>query len=335
MAVQGAFHEGTHSKAPIRELGLRIAGTPLAPLLAAFDREIAAAGLRQLHPRYCLSPAWGAPLEAIAIAIPFYLAHPELVGPDADRSGLVEAGDPADVLRCLRHELGHVVNYAYRLYDRPDWIATFGAITQPYGDAHQPPPGSTRFVHHLPGGCAQQHPDEDWAETFAVWMTPDCDWRADYGAWPGALAKLDLCDRVVRAIADTPQLVSDDVAEHDHEVAGPDDCTGELELIDEPPPMPPGLDGALRAIAGLAAGPGCRPLAALLRRHARAFARSVFTWTGHEADHTRALVHHLACRADALGLTIADPDEPATVIAMTALVTSLAMGHVERGSYLP
>jgi len=41
------------------------------------------------------------------------------------------------------------------------------------------------------------HPDEDWAETFAVWMTPGYDWRAAYADWPGALAKLEYCDRTM------------------------------------------------------------------------------------------------------------------------------------------
>ena len=32
------------------------------------------------------------------------------------------------------------------------------------------------LVWHLPGWYAQKHPDEDWAETFAVWLTPGRDW---------------------------------------------------------------------------------------------------------------------------------------------------------------
>ena len=48
----------------------------------------------------------------------------------------------------------------------------FGSITQPYREEYRPQPFSRRFVRHLPGWYAQKHPDEDWAETFAVWMTP-------------------------------------------------------------------------------------------------------------------------------------------------------------------
>src|SRR5262245_61162249 len=132
------FEEATLGKVPIRELGLQITGTPLEPILAAFDHEIARAGIKRLRPRYYLSSEWGVPFETIAIAIPFYLAHPDLAELHADRTGMIEGADDAEVRRYLRHELGHVVNYAYRLYDRPEWIAGFGAITQPYSDAYRP-----------------------------------------------------------------------------------------------------------------------------------------------------------------------------------------------------
>ena len=64
------------------------------------------------------------------------------------------------------------VNYAYKLYDDESWVKLFGSITQHYREDYRPQPFSRRFVRHLPGWYAQKHPDEDWAETFAVWMTP-------------------------------------------------------------------------------------------------------------------------------------------------------------------
>src|ERR1044071_1147702 len=111
--------------------------------------------------------------------------------------------------------MGHVVNYAYKLYDREDWVKLFGAITQPYLDEYRPEPWSRRHVVHLPGWYAQKHPDEDWAETFAVWMTPGRDWRAEYAAWPDALAKLAFCDALVREIAALDPPVTDDELDED------------------------------------------------------------------------------------------------------------------------
>ena len=86
------------------------------------------------------------------------------------------------------------------LYEEEEWVRLFGSITQPYVEEYRPEPFSRRFVRHLPGWYAQKHPDEDWAETFAVWMTPRLDWRAEYADWPEALAKLDYCDRTMQAL---------------------------------------------------------------------------------------------------------------------------------------
>src|SRR4029078_1632315 len=159
--------------------------------------ELRNVGLTRVRPRFYLSTEWGVPFETVAIAIPFYLARPELTALHAERVGLVEGLGRADILRYLRHEMGHVVNYAYRLYESEEWVERFGAITQPYEDDYRPEPFSRRFVRHLPGWYAQKHPDEDWAETFAIWMTPRFDWRAAYADWPDALAKLDYCHRTM------------------------------------------------------------------------------------------------------------------------------------------
>ena len=36
----------------------------------------------------------------------------------------------------------------------------------------------------------QAHPDEDFAETFAVWLSSDSDYKKEYAKWPVALRKL-------------------------------------------------------------------------------------------------------------------------------------------------
>jgi hypothetical protein len=158
--------------APIRGLGLSLEDTQLASVLAEFERELDRVGIMRLRPRYYLSTEWGVPTGSIAIAIPFYLARPDLTAMQREQNGYVEGVGRADILRYLRHEMGHVMNYAYRLYDDPEWVERFGAITQPYEEEYRPEPFSRRFVVHLPGWYAQKHPDEDWSETFAVWMTP-------------------------------------------------------------------------------------------------------------------------------------------------------------------
>src|SRR5207245_10444900 len=155
--------------------------------------ELLRVGIRRLQPRFYLSTEWGGPFGTIAIAIPFYLARSDLTALHGKRAGYVEGLSRWDILRYLRHEMGHVVNYAYRLYEHEDWVKHFGSITQPYEEDYRPEPFSRRYVRHLNGWYAQKHPDEDWSETFAVWMTPGQDWRAEYAGWSEALAKLHFC----------------------------------------------------------------------------------------------------------------------------------------------
>ena len=192
--MQSHFEEGQLLGTAIRDLRLTIEGTAIEPVLHEFRAELERAGIRRLKPHFYLSDEWGVPFETIAIGIPFYLGRADLLAMHADRVGFVEGVGRVDLLRYLRHEMGHVVNYAYRLYEQEDWVRHFGAITQPYLEEYHPEPFSRRFVRHLPGWYAQKHPDEDWAETFAVWLTPGEHWRTDYAASPHALAKLEFCD---------------------------------------------------------------------------------------------------------------------------------------------
>src|SRR6188474_1166123 len=117
MSPKEAFRESNWSSVPIRDLGLAIAGTPLEPVLKEFEAELENAGLR-VKPRFYLSTEWGVVTGTIAIAIPFYLAHPELSEKQEKEVGHLEGRTREEQLRYLRHEMGHVVNYAYRLYDQ-------------------------------------------------------------------------------------------------------------------------------------------------------------------------------------------------------------------------
>ena len=334
-----SFHESNLWSTPIRDLGLTIEGTRLEPILAEFEEELRRAQITRVRPRWYLSTEWGVPFETIAIAIPFYLAHPDLTALHAERVGHVEGFDRADILRYLRHEMGHVLNYAYRLYDDEEWVKHFGSITQPYSEEYRPEPFSRRYVRHLPGWYAQKHPDEDWAETFAVWMTPGLDWRAEYGAWPIASAKLAFANRTMAALRDRdPQVTNTEVEEDvgdieyslDHYYGKAAAGWGDL---------PPGLDGALRAIFEDLTGPdrahSLKPAADLIRRLEPELMANVFRWTGHFPERTRVLLRFLAERAARLGQGYPGNREDSAIMALTTLVTGLAMNHVQRGSYLP
>ena len=341
-AESSRFQESNLWSTPIRDLGLTIEGTRLEPILAEFDEELRKAGITRVRPRWYLSTEWGVPFETIAIAIPFYLARPDLTALHAEKVGHIEGFNRTDILRYLRHEMGHVVNYAYRLYDDEEWVKHFGSITQPYSEEYSPEPFSRRYVRHLPGWYAQKHPDEDWAETFAVWMTPGLDWRAEYGAWPVTAAKLAYVSRAMAALRNTdPQVTSTDL----------DEDVGEIEYsLDQyygrdqtgAGDLPPGLDGALRAIFDDLTGTDgpsvvttLKPAADLIRRLEPELMANVFRWTGHFPERTRVLLRYLAERATQLEQGYPAQREDSAIIALTTLVTGLAMNHVQRGSYLP
>ncbi len=331
------------TRTPIKDLGLRIEGTPLEPVLREFEGELAAAGI-VLRPRWYLSTEWGVPFGTIAIAIPFYLARPDLRDLHAERVGHIEGIGKADILRYLRHEMGHVVNYAYKLYEREEWVRLFGSITQPYLEEYRPSPFSRRYVRHLPGWYAQKHPDEDWSETFAVWLTPGRDWRGEYRQWPTVLAKLEYCEAVVREVG--PRPPADPATELDEDVRELAYSLDEFYRATgaDGHELPPGLEGAIRSIfddlgpvrgAGERGGEGVLPASALILRLERELMSDVFRWTGHFPEKTRVLVRHLAKLADQLGQGYPAAREREAVIGITTLVTALAMNHVHSGDYLP
>src|SRR3954462_13562573 len=115
-ADPAAFHESNLWSTPIRDLGLTIQGTRLEPILAEFEAELRRVGLTRVRPRFYLSTEWGVPFDTGAIAIPFYLARPDLTALHAERVGQVEGFDQPAILRYMGREMEHVINYAYRLY---------------------------------------------------------------------------------------------------------------------------------------------------------------------------------------------------------------------------
>lgn len=324
----------------IRDLGLTIDGSRLAPIIKQFQQELQAVGLRRLRPRFYLSTEWGVPWGTIAIAIPFYLARQDLVELHQRRNGHVEGHSTGDILRYFRHEMGHVVNYAYQLFDDEEWVKLFGSITQAYVEEYRPEPFSQRYVRHLPGWYAQKHPDEDWAESFAVWMTPPYSWREDYRDWPVAMEKLRYVERTVRRIGDREPIVQDDALDEDVSEIGYslDHYYQQSSSADDV--LPAGIDGALRAIfedlgeiEDVSSVAERLPASELLKRHESCLMTNIYRWTGHFPERTRVLLQALSRRADALRQVYpADREEPA-VIAITTLLTALAMNHVHKGSY--
>jgi len=187
------------------DLPVSIAGSWLEDRLAALDAELAARGLT-FRPHYWLSNEWFSPDGVPGVAIPFYLAHPRLMKLERAQMLEVEGGTPDWCLKILRHEAGHAFDNAYDLRRRRRRVRLFGSPSTPYPDFYLPRPYSKSFVLHLDSWYAQSHPDEDFAETFAVWLNPDGDWRRRYADWK-AMSKLQYMDQLMQEIAGQKPVV--------------------------------------------------------------------------------------------------------------------------------
>jgi hypothetical protein len=118
----------------------------------------------------------------------------------------VEGGTETWCMRLLRHEMGHVLNHAYLIDKDRGWQKLFGPPSLEYSESFRARPYSKRFVRHLAGWYAQSHPEEDFAETVAIWLTPGVDWRQQYRDWT-ALAKLEYVDALMSKLAGEPPNV--------------------------------------------------------------------------------------------------------------------------------
>ena len=188
------------------DLPVSIEGSAVEPQIQQLLGELTALHI-DFRPHFWLSDEWFTPDGVTGMAVPFYLVHPRLAKLELNQMLEVEGGTPDWCMRILRHEAGHVIENAYHLRRRRKRQQTFGHSSKPYPDYYSPKPYSKSFVLHLDSWYAQSHPDEDFAETFAVWLTPDSMWRERYVGWP-ALKKLEYVDAVMREIAGKPPLVT-------------------------------------------------------------------------------------------------------------------------------
>ncbi|NUO63839.1 MAG: hypothetical protein HOQ11_06190 [Gemmatimonadaceae bacterium] len=307
----------------ISELGLSLRGTRLEQLVERLYEELAAKGLRFRPPVY-LSDQWGCPDDTPLIGVPFYLADPRLARIEAEEA--VEVEDERDIMRYLRHEAGHAFNYAYRLYDRADWRQLFGPYSRPYRERYRADPFSRAYVRHILGWYAQKHPDEDFAETFAVWLTPGLDWRREYAGWK-ALEKIEYVDRVMAEVRDelpdVPNVTPDDLPVEAMDYTVEEHYRGESTEI--PSVDRRHFDGDLRTIFGTAEeAPGGEDAPVFLRRHRREIVSRIAYWTGESTVAVRRFIDLLIERAETMSLRVRGL-EASTLIELTAFGTAVMM----------
>jgi len=183
----------------ICDLDLRLEGTFVNDCIREVRQELARREIR-FKPYFWVSNEWFTPDGCTGTAVPFYLLHPRLTRLERSRVGIVEGATKEWCLRIVRHEVGHAIDHAYGLHRKRRWHKAFGPSGRRYPSMYQPNPHSRRHVQHLEYWYAQAHPDEDFAETFAVWLAKPKAWRKLYAGWP-ALNKLKLVDELMAEIA--------------------------------------------------------------------------------------------------------------------------------------
>jgi hypothetical protein len=308
----------------ISDLALTIGGTPLEGCIEQLYAELESHGIA-FKPKCYLADEWGCPTGVPVIGIPFYLADPQLTRIEGELSGLDPEGEP-EIMMYLRHEAGHAFHYAYRLYLQSEWRELFGPFFKPYSDMYRPDPFSDRFVRHIPGWYAQKHPDEDAAETFAVWLTPGSNWLEVYAGTP-ALAKLLYIDRVAREYGLQPPLVTEGrthgpVEELRTTLAEWYDT--ELDRSGDSLGLPLLLNADLRRL--FPAGIG-EPADEALAPYRGRMIREVRYWTGMDVSIVSTLVDEVFDRLQVLGLMSPPGQEASTLVGLSVLITTLTMNY--------
>jgi len=318
---------------PVRELGLKLEGSPLEPLVQRLYRELDRKGLKKFRPLCYLTDEWGCPSGEPVIGVPFYLADPRLSRLEKEINDLEDA---RQVMMYLRHEAGHAVNYAYGLYKTPEWKHLFGPYRRRYRDDYRPVAFSRSYVRHMEGWYAQKHPDEDFAETFAVWLTPGSGWRKRYKGWP-AIEKLRYVDRMAKQFANATPVRPH--GRKDLTVDDMDMTVGDFYqaiLNDQPSPGDLPLDSDLHDIfkVGRRRKQGVRPAAGLLHDNHKALVDKLAYWTGVQRPLAKKLVEAIETRVDQLGLRADIKREREYLTEITVYSTALAMNYITRGKFV-
>ena len=311
----------------LSDLPLRIDGTWLEACVAQLHAEIAARNIR-FEPRCYLADEWLTPEGEPVIGIPFYLAHPRLI--KLQKKMLLEAeGDNHDwCMRLLRHEAGHALTYAYDLNRRKSWQRVFGHPSAPYEETYKFRPYSKSYVHHLDYYYAQYHPDEDFCETFAVWLTPGLDWRRKYAGWK-ALEKLVFVDELMASIAGkAPRRASGRqfyrIGSIRMKLKRYYQKRRETEAEDFPEFHDENLLGLFGE--GRAEGETRRPIATLLQSHRQSLVTTIANWTGERRFMVNEVYKAVLQRSRALRLVTDEPDTVA-VLKLATYLTTLMMNY--------
>jgi hypothetical protein len=187
-------------------------------------------------------------------------------------------------------------------------------------------------VRHLANWYAQAHPDEDFAETFAVWLgaAPE-EWRERYRGWK-ALEKLEYVHTLMQEAAESPPKIKrgrriSEASKLKKTLARYYAERRKLYAED----FPDFYDADLRAIFGNGE-PGSESAARLMRKNRAALIRSIVQWTGQRKYTVSMLVRKLILRCQDLKLP-APRDSARLYFELAAYLAALVTNHLHTGRF--
>src|SRR5215510_847710 len=308
----------------LSSLRVVVEGTWLEDCLHKLYEELEERGIR-LRPHAWISSEWFSPADVPGIAIPFYLAHPRLMKLEKKMMLEVEGGTRSECMAILRHEAGHAVQHAYQLQRRRRWQQLFGPSSRHYPLYYRPNPASRRYVQHLRRWYAQSHPDEDFAETFAVWLRPRSNWRTRYAGWP-ALKKLEYVDELMGEIAGerppvTTRVRVDPLSSLRQTIGEHYKKKQAFYAFNPPKTYDRDLSRLFSADPRHVRSPSA---AAFIRRHRARIRELVAQWTGENQLTLDAVLDDMISRCRELNLRAVGPEQK-LVLDFTVLVTAKTM----------
>lgn len=316
------------------DLPLAIEKTWLADLVAGLYSELDSRGLALRPPCY-LGDEWFSPEGIPAIALPFYLAHPRLIQLERKLIGEAEGETKDEAMRLLRHECGHAVVHAFGLTRKARWREVFGHPKKPFSDYYRYQPYSKSYVRNLKDFYAQSHPEEDFAETFAVWLNPAVNWREYYAGWP-AMKKLEYIESLVPEFGKKNISVKKaDFFWHISTLKKKLDSHYKAKRKLYVEHEADFFDADLKALFPTPTGKAKLAAGRFLAGQTSALERTVSAWTGEKKVLIGNLLARLKKRCNFLKLQVNARGTDATLVEFTAYLTSLVANHRYTNRYKP
>jgi len=315
----------------ICNLDVSIQESALSSNVSLLFSELKSAGLKNFRPVVYLGDEWFSPEGLAAISIPFYLAHPRLKQLEKSIMHRVEGGTPAWCMKLLRHEAGHAFEQAFNLSQTRKWQELFGSPSLKYDpDHYEVHPYSKQYVKNLEDNYAQAHPEEDFAETFAVYVNPSSNWRVRYANRERVLEKLEYVDQMFHRYSErrTPTIAEalpffagrmrstlSRYYERRIKAAG-DDFTGFF-------------DDDLKRIFN---GPKGELAGQFLTSHKNTLVDTVSTFTGESRYTINNLVKRLKLRCEQIDLHLGK-DDTRTTVEMSAWLSTMVTNYRNTGKF--